>query len=182
MANAPIGDNFFEGELGVVRIEFNDILMGKTTEDTEIQWIEDIQDIFFQQDGSQPADKIPTGQAYMVTCTFGEITLARLQQLMRGFTPTGNSVALTRDLYRSAKTNFSKKLVLKRVDSDGDSWTNTHFWLTFYAAFPMVTGNFQWGATTQRNIQVQFYIFRDDTNKAFGYVGNATSAGLLPAA
>lgn len=184
MANKPIGSNFIEGELGVVLAEFDDVSLGKTTEDTELEFVEDVKDIIFQQDGTQPADKIPTGQAFMVTMTIGEITTARLEKIMRGFTSSGNgnSAKLGRDLYRSGKDNFAKKLVLKRVDSDGNAWGNHYYWLTFYAAMPMITGNFQWGADTQRNLQIQFYCFYDDTNGAFGYMGHATSVGLVEAA
>lgn len=184
MANAPIGNNILEGSLGVVQAEFNDIDMGKTTEDTELERIEDIKDIMYQQDGTQPYDMIPTGQAYRVIMTIGEITTTRLEQIVRGFTKSsigGNSANLGRDIYRSGRDNFAKKLVLKRVDSDGVKSTNTFFHMTFYSAMPIITGNLQWGADTQRNLSMEFYCFFDSTNSSYGYIGYPSSLGILAA-
>lgn len=183
MANAPIGTDFISGPLGVCRIEIDDIDMGKTNEDTEIELIEDITDIIYHQDGTQPYDKIPTGQAYQVTFTMAEITGARLEQLkIRGIDTEGSSIALKRDIYRSARDNFSVKLVLKRVDSDGNSWSDQHYWLTFYKAFCQVTSPVVYGSETQRSLQIQAYIFYDPDKGAFGYQGIASSVGLNPAA
>ena len=61
MANI-LGNNFIEGPLGVVQLEFNGVDIGKTFEDTEIEFIQDVTDILYAQDGTQPADKVRTGQ------------------------------------------------------------------------------------------------------------------------
>ncbi len=179
-ANAPIGNNFWEGPLGVCNVEFNNVDLGKTTASTIIERIEDIQDIIYQQNGTQPYDKIPSGLAYQITCTFGEIDTALMVALMRGVTASGggNSVALGHDLYRSGRDNFSQQLVVKRVDSYGNSSTDPFFQLTFYKAFPIITGNIEYGSDVQKGLEVQFYIFYDETNEAFGYSGNASSVGL----
>jgi hypothetical protein len=185
MANPPIGNNVWEGVLGVVTVTFNDIDMGKTNDQTSIQKVEDVQDIFFQQDGTQPSDKIPTGQAYEVSCTFAQLTTTRLEQLMRGFDKSddanSNSVKLGRDIYRSGKDNFSKKLILKRVDSDGNASSDQNFWITYYLAMPTNFGEINWGADVQRNLSVTFYCFYSDAKGAFGYSGIASSVGLTPA-
>ena len=183
MANNPIGNNFWEGVIGVVNITFNSIDMGKTTEDTEIEYMEDIKDILFAQDGTQPADKVRTGQAYQVSATIGQITNARLAAVMPGhFTASGvgNSAKLSRQLYRSLLTNEAAALLLKRVDSDGASSSDALYQLKFYKAAPMITGNFQYGADTQRNLQITWYCFYDTTNSAFGYSGYASSLSLTP--
>lgn len=184
-ANAPIGANFWEGVIGVVNVTFDTVAMGKTTEDTEIEYIEDIKDINFAQDGTQPADKVRTGQAYQVVATFGQITTTMLEKLMPGhFTKSvvGNSAKLSRQLYRSLKDNEAAVLTLTRVDSDGQSSTDDLYILNFYEAAPMITGNFQFGADTQRNLQVTWYCFWNSTNSAFGYSGYATSLSLIPVA
>lgn len=183
MANPPIGNNFVEGPLGVVRLTFDSVALGKTLDEATIEFIEDMKDIKFAQDGTQPADKIPTGQAYRVTCKLGEPEWDRLSKLMRGLTPSGdgNSAKLGRDIYRSGKTNFAKVLVIQRVDSDGVASTDPRFRLTFYKAIPSVSGAIgPFGPDTQRGVDVVFDCMYDETvgHECFGYSGYPTSLGL----
>lgn len=179
-ANPPIGNNIIEGPLGVVVIDFNNIYMGKTIDEVTVEYIEDIKDILYAQDGTQPYDKIPTGQAYQVTATFGEQTITRLKEVMRGITQSGggNSAAYGRDIYRSGRENFAKELVLTRVDSEGNASANPFFRWLFYKAMPIITGSIVYGPDTQRGMEVQFYCFYDETKEAFGYSGYASSVGL----
>ncbi len=182
MANAPIGNNFWEGPLGVVNVEFNTVALGKTTAATSIEFIDDVFDVIYQQNGTQPYDKIPTGQAYQVTCTFGEIDTELMTTLFRGVTRSSgsgnNSVKLGRDIYRSGRDSFAQTLVLKKVDSDGVSSTDPLYQLNFYLAMPTITGAIEYGSDTQKNVEVQFYCFYDETHGAFGYSGYASSVGL----
>ena len=180
MANAPIGNNFWEGVLGVVRLEFGGVSYGKTTADTEIVVDQDIKDIIFQQDGTKYADKVRTGIVYQVTATFGEIDTELLATLDQGLTASGggNSLKISRDLYRSWKDTFADELKLIRVDSEGTASADPVFQMTFYKAAPEITGNIQYGADTQRGIAVTFHVFYDDTKKAFGYSGYESSLGL----
>lgn len=179
MANNPIGNNFIEGPLGVVRLYFDGIDLGKTIDEATIEFIEDLKDIFYAQDGTQPADKIPTGQAYQVTCKLGEQTVARMAKLIRGMTVSGNSAKLGVDLYRSGKVNFSKVLEIKRVDSDGVASTDVVYRLYFYKAMAIINGQIaNFGPDGQREMEVTFYIFKDDTKGCFGFWGYASSLGL----
>ena len=179
MANI-IGNNIWEGSLSVVQAIYNGVDLGKTTQDTNIEYIEDIKDILFHQDGTQPADKVRTGAAWQVTLTFGEIDTTLVTTLLYGTTlsGTGESVKLSRELYRSGKTSESKVLILKKVDSEGIVSTDPKQWVTFYLAMPQVTGSFMHGADTQREIEITFYCFYDSSNLAFGYSGHASSLGL----
>ena len=179
--NPPIGNNIMEGVLGVVDIIYNDIYQGRTTADTELAVTEDVKDIIFQQTGTQYDDKVPTGASYSLVCTFGQITLARIQEWHPGWEATGNSMKLGRNIYVSWKDN-AKKLEVIRIDSESNQSTDAHIKMTFYLAHPAVTGNFQWGADTQRNLNVTFFIFYDTSQGAYGYIGNASSVGLTPAA
>lgn len=182
-ANPPIGNSFPDGPLGVVRIEFNNVDYGKTMDNTEIEFIEDIADIFHAQNGTQPYDKIPTGQAYQLTCQFSEIDTALLAAMMRGVTASGGgkSASYCADLYRSGRDNFAKRLKVTRVQSDGTASSNLFFQLNFYKAMPMVTDPVIYGPDEQRTLNVTFYIFLDETENAFGYHGYASSVGLTPA-
>lgn len=181
MANNPLGTNFIEGPLGVVNLTFNSVALGKAVNDTEIEFIEDVKDIFYAQDGTQPADKIPTGQAYQITFRMGENTWARLNEVLRGITVAGSGkgALLGRDIYRSGKDNFAKQLDVYRVDSDGNSSTDDFYKATFWKAMPTVNGSIgAFGPDTQRETEVVFYIFYDSTNSGFGYSGYASSLGL----
>jgi len=173
-----MGTNFIEGVLGVVRLIFNSVDLGKTVDEANLEFIEDIKDIMFAQDGTQPADKVPTGQAYQVTFKLGEQTWLRMAQLMRGVTVGGGgNVGLGADLYRSGLAAFAKELKLTRVDSDGVASTDPSYTLVFYKAFPQVNGpvgNF--GPDTQRTVEVVCYCFRDVAhNNLFGYQGSDSS-------
>lgn len=175
----PIGNNIMEGVLGVVDVDFDNIYMGRTTADTELVPEEDTKDINFQQAGTAPDDKIPTGMKWMVNATFGEITNARLDKLQRYvvLSGSGKSAKLKREIYVSRREN-AKVLVLTRVDSEGDKSVDPYHRMTFWKASPEVTAGIPWGADTQRGVQVTFYIFYDETNEGYGYYGYASSLGL----
>lgn len=180
MANAPEGNNFIEGEMGVVLCNFDGIELGKTMDEASLEFIEDIKDIMYAQLGTQPADKFPTGQAYQLTCKLGETTLVKLKKLMRGLTVNGNNAKLGADMYRSGYKNFAKRLIVTRVDSDGNASIDPHHKATFYKAFPIVSGAIggPFGPDTQRGTDVTFYIFKDRVKNAFGFIGTESSAGL----
>lgn len=179
-SNPPIGNEFFDGPLGVVDVYFDNEYMGRTTEDTNIEWIEDIADIFYAQNGTQPADKIPTGQAYQITTNFAELNAPRIAKLNRGATvsSSGKSLCLGPDLYRSGIENFSKKLELRRVDSAGNATTDPFFTLVCLKAFPTQNSPFLFGPETQRTTEYIFYIFKDPTTGIYIYTGYPSSNGI----
>jgi hypothetical protein len=183
MANI-MGDNIWEGPLGVVQLEFDTLDMGKTMEDTTVERDEDVKDILYQQDGTKPADYVKTGLLYLVKAKFAEISTDKLKKIMDDITLSGdgNSVKLGRELYRSLKEYEAKVLKIKRVDSEGDQTANDDYILVFYQAIPIVTGPIEWGADTQRGVEVEFRCVWDENEGAFGYSGVASSVGLNPAA
>ena len=183
MANSPMGLNFIEGVLGVCNIEFNGVDLGITTDQTEITLDQDMKEIMAQQSGTKAYDHVRTGIVFNVTCTFGTITTALCAALNPSFEPSGSgqSMKVGRNLYQSAKDNEGKKLVLKRVDSEGVSTTDPVYMMTFYNAAPTITSGFVYGADVQRAISVTFNVYWDVTNQAYAYMGNASSVGLIPA-
>jgi len=174
----PLGSNFIEGPLGVVQITFDSVDLGLTIDEANLEFIEDIKDIFYAQYGTQPADKIPTGQAYQLTCKFGQPTWARLEKLLRGLTVSGNNALAGRDLYRSGITSFAKSMSVARVDSTGVISANPLYRIVCPKAMPMVTNLGAFGPDQQREVEVNFYIFFDTTISAFWYAGYASSLGL----
>lgn len=179
-ANPPIGNTFIEGPLGVVQVTYDGVDMGYTTDATEMEFVEDVADILYQQFGTQPYDKIPTGQAIQITAVFGQMTNARLAKLMRGITVSngGKSMNFGHDIYRSARDNFAKGIIVKRVQSDGTVTTDPRYIFTGYLAFSMVTGPVSFEASTQRGLAVTFYLFKNIAKDSFGYTGYPSSLGL----
>lgn len=183
MANI-MGDNIWEGPLGVVQLEFDNLDMGYTMEDTVIERDEDIKDILYQQEGTKPADYAKTGLLYVVRTKIATITTDKMAKIMPDISLSGdgNSVALKRELYRSLKTYEAKVLKIKRVDSEGDVTVDNDYIIVFYKAIPIVTGQFDWGADTQRGLEIEWRCVWDEDEGAFGYSGVASSVGLNPAA
>ena len=181
MANAPIGANFWAGPLGVVNIEYDNVDLGKTTADTELNPTFDIKDIVYQQDGTQYYNKIPTGASWILFCTFGEIDTELLEKVLDEVTVSaeGNSLKVGKSLYFSWREN-AKQLEVIRVESDGQSSSDPLYRMIAPLAYPEVASGFVWGADTQRNIQVNFHIFYDETEEVFFYNGYASSLGLTP--
>ncbi len=177
--NNPIGMNALEGSLGVLKITFNNISMGKSMGGCEIEKVEDIKDIMHDQNGTQPWDKIVTGQAWLVRTPLSEITVARIQQVSRGIVvAAGGSTKFEDDMFRSGRDNFAKKLILKRINSDGSETTDPMYTFNFYLAFPRITAPFTYTVDGQRVMEVEWYIFKSTTNNCYGYMGYNSSLGI----
>lgn len=178
-ANAPIGNNFIEGPLGVCRVIYNGVDLGKTLNDLEIVKDQDIKDLNYAQDGTKRADNVRTGLSYMVTCEFAVPTISLLNTIDKGITKSGagNSASFGRNLY-TLWSEESYPLKLSRVDSEGDSSLDPFFSMNFYHAHGEQTGPIGYGPDRQRTIQVTFHIYFNSTKKSFGYVGYETSLGL----
>jgi hypothetical protein len=179
-ANPPIGNNFLEGSIGVGRVEFDSVDLGKTIGDIEFEKVEDIKDITFAQDGTQPHDKVPTGIFYMAKVVLGETTIALIDKIddHSNKTPGGTGLKLGKSIYRSLRDN-AKQTVFKRVDSQGNSSTNPLYWLTAPKTFITTTGIPVLGPDSQRSIEATIYLFYDETNELFAYTGLASCAGVV---
>jgi hypothetical protein len=179
--NPPIGNNFWEGPLGVVNIVYNSIDRGKTTADTELTPTFDIKDIIYQQNGTQYYDKVPTGASWILIATYGVITTTLIADHLDEATKSagGNSLSVGQSLYFSWREN-AKQLEVIRVNSDGNSSVNPLYKMIAPKAYPEVTSGFQWGADTQRNLQISYHIFYDETEQVFFYNGYASSLGITP--
>jgi hypothetical protein len=91
----------------------------------------------------------------------------------------GNSLKVGQSLYFSFREK-AKQLEVIRVTSDGVSSIDPFFKMVAPKAYPEITGNFQWGADTQRNLQITFHLFYDDVEQVTFYNGYASSLGLTP--
>lgn len=189
--------NLLLGPLGNCRITFDGDELGKTTEDTSLNKIEDVKDILYSQDGTQAADHVPTGILYRLDATFGKIKTALLEKILYSFSSQvtdfsseNDSGTFGRYIYQSLRDNKSGNLIIQATDSNGAARTEAKDTLNFYEAVPIIDENIlNWGADTQRNLPAQFYIYYKDfgtsavsggPSGAFGYYGSNT-AELVPA-
>jgi hypothetical protein len=183
--NPPIGNSFPEGVLGVCNVYFDNVYMGQTDGTTELKAEEDNKEIRYAQQGTAPADDIPTGVKYTVTMNMAEITTARLGKIWRGLTVKNNSAKIGSEIYVSRRS-LSRNLKLVRINSEGQDSSAPEFICNFYLASPRITGNFQWGADVQRVLGLEFKIYKDITIdsfknvKGYGYWGWPSSAGADP--
>lgn len=184
-ANNPIGNSFPEGVLGVCNIYFDDVYMGQTDGTTEIKVEEDNKEIKYAQQGTASADDIPTGVKITVTAMLAEITTARLAKVWRGVNVKNNSGKIGSDIYSSRRQN-AKVLKLVRIDSEGNDSELPAFTQIFYLASPKITSGFQYGADVQRNLGIEWKIYKDITKdelgnvKGYGYWGYPSSVGAVP--
>lgn len=188
----------FLGPLGNCRIEFDSDLLGKTTEDTSLTKIEDVKDILYSQDGTQPADHVSTGMLMQLNATFGEISTELLKKLLYSFDSQVSNPAVDDDsgtfgryIYTSLRDNKAKVLKAYATDSEGAACTGDENIGCFYEAVPIIDENIiNWGADTQRNLPVRFVIYYHEFGNdqvsggpsgAFGYFG-LPATELVPAA
>ena len=184
----------FTGPLGVTRIGYNGYDLGKTTADTNLQPDQDIKDIMYQQDGTKAADHVRTGQDYILSCTFGEISTGLLAQMQGGVSTKNTSSAsdsgtIGRSQYQSMLSTESGALRVIAVDENGIASEDLEDRFSFYTAIPIVQGDLvNWGADTQRNLPMQFRIKyvtfalpnSYDFTGGFGYWGDPTTANTQP--
>jgi hypothetical protein len=184
------------GPLGNVLVNFDGDDLGKTTEDTALTKIEDVKDILYSQDGTQPADHVSTGMLLQLTATFGEVRTTLLEKVLYSYSTQAtnpdvqDSGTFGRYLYTSLRDNKAKKLIVTATDENGAKRTNDDDILNFYEAVPIINENLiNWGADTQRNLPVEFKIYYNSFGAsqvsggptgAFGYYGSATTE-LVPA-
>jgi hypothetical protein len=186
MANAPIGNSFPEGVLGVCDIYFDNLYMGQTDGTTELKLEEDNKEIKYAQQGTASADDIPTGVKYTVVANLAEITTARLSKIWRGLTVKNNSAKIGSDIYCSRRA-AAKVLKLVRINSEGSDSTDPPFICYFYLASPKITSGLQYGADVQRILGIEWKIYKDITKdnlgnpKGYGYWGYPSSVGAIPA-
>lgn len=180
MANRPMGDEFWGGSVGVVRLEYDNFDYGYTLDNTEIERLEDTKDIFAAQEGTQRFDIVRTGVGWNVLATFVNLDAALIAKLQQGVivSGAGSSTLGKRSLYQSMKDNEAKRLRLKRVDSEGNSYADPKYWFTAYLAGVIITSNVMYGPDNQRVLSVTFPLFKDDTKEAYWYTGFESSLGL----
>jgi hypothetical protein len=192
MAAITAGNSYLLlGALGNVLVNFDSADLGKTTEDTALTKIEDVKDILYSQDGTQPDDHISTGMIMQLSATFGEIKTGLLQKLLYSFSSEvsdfsaeDDSGTFGRYIYQSLRDNKAKKLIITATDENGVARTGAQNILNFYEALPIIDENLiNWGADTQRNLPTRFMIYYSKFGAsqvsggpvgAFGYYGSAT--------
>lgn len=196
MASLEASNSYLlQGPLGNVLINFDGDDLGKTTEDTQLTKIEDVKDIIYSQDGTQPADHVSTGMLMQLSATFAEIRTTLLEKIVYSFSSqatapsTDDSGTFGRYIYQSLRDNKQGKLIVTATNENGAKRTNDDDILNFYEVVPLIDENLiNWGADTQRNLPARFMIYFSEfgvsqvsggPSGAFGYYGSA-SQELVP--
>jgi hypothetical protein len=168
--------------IGPAFFKFDGVDYGFTVESAEWEYVEDIVDIMSSQFGSQPFDKVQTGQAYLLRVSFGRVSNELYAAMTRGATvsSSGKAIKFACELYKSGYENYAKQLQFIRASSDECNTPSADpndriLWLK---AMPTITGPLVYDAETQRKLDVEFYCFIDQDQKVFGYGGTQTSNGL----
>ena len=176
-----------DGPLGNAFLAFDGWNLGKTTEDTQLMNDDDVKDILYSQDGTKAADKVTTGSLRILNATFAEIKTSLLKLLVPGITSMAtpgvgdDSMSFDRFVFKSHRDNRAGALRIYATDENGFALTDDEDVASFYEVVPVVTDTLiNWGADTQRNLPVQFFIFyhKFDTPIAggtlggFGYMGD----------
>lgn len=174
--------NFIGGaDLGPVTIEIDGVDYGKSEGSAEIEYVEDIFDIMKAQDGTQPEDKIPTGQAWLFRYNAAEPSPALMEIFTRGGQSSGNGKSYKAgcELFKSGRDNYGHKVVLTRVvGCNGEKSTDPADRLTFLNMMFTVTGPLEYGPDAQKIQPVEGYAFFDTTAGCFWWSGYETSLGL----
>ncbi len=180
-----------QGALGNVLINFGGDDLGKTTEDSQLTKIEDVKDILYSQDGTQPSDHISTGILYQLSATFGKIRTSLLEKILYSFSSeavdpsSDDSGTFGRYIYLSLRDNKGAKLIVTATDENGVARTVDDDIMNFYEVVPLIDENIiNWGADTQRNLPTRFMIYYSEFGAsqvsggpvgAFGYYGSAVT-------
>lgn len=176
--------NFFQGNkfIGPAYFEFDGVDYGFSVGDAEVEFVEDVADIFSAQFGTQPYDKTVTGQALLVRISYGEVDNELVAAMNRGITlsSSGNAMKMGCEKYQSGYLNYAKQLKLTAPAETGCDLPSTdpNARLLFLKAMPSPTGPIMYGPETQRQMDIEFYVFMDRDLKIFGFTGTQTSNGL----
>lgn len=188
-----------DGPLKNCLIGWAGYMLGKTTEDTQLMYDDDVKEITYSQDGTKPADHVITGSVMKLTATFAEIKTSMLSLMKFGVTRQSGggeaaNLAFGRYTYTSLRQNKANVLRVYATDSSGTASTDDIDVANFYKAVPVIQENLiNWGADTQTNFPVEFHIYYEKFDGvsysqvsggpagSFGYFG-APADAKLPAA
>ena len=184
----PGNSGLLVGPLGNVLMGYNGYMLGLTTEDTSLANQEDVKDILYSQEGTQPSDHVTTGKLLVVNGAFAEISTALLKLIVPGFNSLStpgvgdDSATIGRFIYTSHRQNRAKALRLYATNSGGNALLDDESVLNCYEAIFLITDTIlNWGADTQRNVAFQCIIYYHKfgvdqvlggPSGAFGYYGD----------
>ena len=180
MANL-MGDNFFEGEVGPGQAVFNNVDLGLTINNIEIERVPMYKEIMKAQYGAMMDDKVQIGEYWRIKITIAEINYTKMAAWNPGVTLSGAGTAAKfgDQMYKSFRSNYAKILQIKRTDADGTVSADSGYILTFPKAIPGHPSEpYTVGPEDQRVVDIEFHVLKDHTNNIYAYCGYASSLGL----
>ena len=160
-------------ELGPCRVYFGDadaeVDLGKTEGDVIADFLTDVSGLFSDQDGSQPADGVITGQGVKITIPLATYSMANLARaLNQSVTRLGDTYGVSGNSIVGTKLSSLANSLLVKKYVDGIVSTDTSDWLRFPAAAPTSeTLSLIFGKTTQRIVSTTFIAQKDDNDRLY---------------
>lgn len=175
MGQTPLGNDFWDGPVGVVGLKWNGVNLGKTNADTTISTILAFTEVMHNDDGTEFYDKVFSGKRKELACTLSEITSERLALLMDSFEKSaGGSTKEGRKLFHSMRDQAAE-LEIYLLDEDSEATTDPLFICKAPLAYPEQTSEFTRGPGVQTSVSFTFHLFYDPTQKCFIYTGAISS-------
>jgi hypothetical protein len=172
-------NGFFRDPLGIVKLNYGGIALGKTNGGTTITKLPDIKDINSDQDGSKPFDGIRIGEDFKIKATLIDITNELLALIDKGLALSGNkqSLEMNRSLFQSIRDE-ALPLIITRCDDKGVESTDPKDRMYLYEVSAVLTGDMSKFDLNQRMLEVEFRVWWNETKETYGYVGYGSSLGL----
>jgi hypothetical protein len=170
---------FFGDFLGIVKLNYKGVDLGRTNGGSTISKLPDVKDIISDQDGSKRFDGIRIGEEFKVKTTLIEIDNELLATIDPGLALSGNkkSVDLNRSLFQSIRDEAGV-LIVTRCDEKGVISTNPDDRMYLYEVSAVLTGDLSKFDLNQRTLEVEFSVWWNGTKQSYGYVGYGSSLGL----
>lgn len=156
------------GPLGPCTIWFGDVNLGMSFGDVLAKDEVQGEDIFYDQMGVTPVDKILLGRLVSVEIPLTDTSLAVLEDVIAGSVKASDTLKVSNVVGRSA-FNASKQLKLIRIVDDIESTDPDHVFI-FNRAYPLAKLEVPFGVGTQRVYTVEFIAFPDDESTRVGEI------------
>lgn len=170
---------FFNDYLGIVKLKYKNVSLGKTNGGTIITKTPSIKDIVSDQDGDKPFDGIRIGEEFKIKATLIDIDNELLAIIDPGLALSGNkkSVDLNRSLFQSIRSEAGV-LEITRCNDKGVESTNPDDRAYLFEVSAVLTGDMSKFDLNQRSLEVEFKVWWNETYQTYGYVGYASSLGI----
>ena len=168
--------------IGPVFIEYGGVDYGLTVDGVEWEFIKEKTDIMADQAGGSAYDKVTTSEGYLIRVNFIDVTNDLIAAIDQSITVSGSGNALKMgcSLFKSDYANNTDQLKIIKPSTLNCAVPSTDpdDRVLFLKASPTITAPLTFDASTQRNLSVEFFCFKDRIYNIFGFSGTQTSNSI----